>query len=271
MNLDNIKDIIEKAGSDAMEQTTERRNMLKSFGAKVALASIPVLGSSLFNKASAQTTNNVITALNDALQMEYLQAEFYKQALAVENLIPANLRSSFEKIAADENGHISLITYLIDSLSGNTTTAGTYDFTGGNGLGGPYSKVLTNYWEFLEVAQVLKETCLRSYKTLLITFIPNNTVMNNMVNIHSTEARHAAFIRILRKDFDVKPWVTRNESGINKPAAVAPYAGEENIQQGNMNITDINGYKISVDIATESFDEPITKENAADIFNKFMM
>ncbi len=275
MNFEHIKNIIEQTEAGALEQKAERRGMLKSLGVKMAAVTVPLLASSLFNKAKAQTTGNIVAALNDALQIEYLNAEFYKRALAAEGLMTDNLKTHFGKIGADDAAHVGLIKYLLDGLSGPISAMpSTYDFSGGKGKGGPFPNVFGDYDEFLQIAQILKDASVRAYKTLLLTFIPENSVMHNMVNIHSVEARHSAFIRIMRKESptsSIKPWITGNNSNIGDPFAVQVYAGEDNILQNGIDITNINGYKIRLSTATESFDEPLTREKAMAIFDKFIV
>lgn len=275
MNSENIKDIIEQAGSGALEQKTERRGMLKTFGAKVAAISLPILASSYFNKAKAQTTENIIAALNDALLMEFINAEFYKQAMAAEGLMNDALKPQFAKIGADDEAHSVLIRIVIDNLGGEPMAAPSgYDFTGGKGNGGPYPNVFTDYEEFLQVAQILKDTTLRRYKSLLGTFIPENDMVTTIINIHSVEARHSAHIRSMRYNppiLPIKPWITSSNSYLSDPFGIPVYANEDNILQAGINMTDVNGYKIRVNTATEAFDEALTKEAAMAIFNKFIL
>ena len=66
----------------------------------------------------------------------------------------------------------------------------------------------------------------------------------------------------------VKPWITGKDSGIG-PAAQAAYDGEELATQAGILITNINGKDIPVEAATESFDEPLTKEQVTAIVTPF--
>ena len=69
---------------------------------------------------------------------------------------------------------------------------------------------------------------------------------------------------------DVKPWVTGKESGIGS-AVQASYNGEENTTQAGVNIVNINGQNISVDAASEAFDEPLTKNQILQIVSPFIV
>ena len=268
MNFDSIKHIIEKADAGAFDKTAERRDMLKSIGTKVLAASVPVFAASFFNKATAQTTSNIVTGLNRLLRIKRLLHAFFKAGNETEQLIPAHLADSYKKIEEDDQLHINLIIYLIDSLSGavDPEPAG-YDFTGQ----GAFPEVFSSYDDYIVVAQVLKDTSVRAYKGILPTFIPKDDIINNIINMHSVEARHSAYIRLMRKDFGAKQWITGNKSGIYQPGAVPSYANEENTMQAGIQITNINGFAISADAASEAFDEPFIIEHSMPIFDKYIL
>ena len=78
MNFRNILKEIEQADPKIYEQTSGRREILKSFGAKVAVAALPLAVSSLFvnKKAYGKTTDTIIGTLNFALQISYFQYNF---------------------------------------------------------------------------------------------------------------------------------------------------------------------------------------------------
>lgn len=269
MNFDSIKDIIEKADAGAFEKTAERRGMLKSMGGKILLASAPLLASSFLNKANAQTTNNVVASLNQLLKIERLLYAFYKTANEVDAgwLIPKDHAASFKKIENDDQLHVKNILYLIDSLSGAADPEpADYDFTGG----GLFPEVMTKYADFLSVAQMLKDTSLRAYKGILLTFIPKDVVLSIAMGMHSVEAKHAAYVRIQRRPWGVKPWITGNETGIKQPGAVPNYANDENTTQAGIQIIDINGFGTTAAAASEAFDEPLIPYDSMPLFNKFI-
>src|SRR5437868_6401073 len=98
MNIRNILQEIGKADPEVYEQLSDRRGMLKSFGAKVAVAALPLAAGSLFKKAYGKTTNAQIDALNYLLQLEYFQYTFYRTANNTVGLIPAGDLPGFQKI-----------------------------------------------------------------------------------------------------------------------------------------------------------------------------
>ncbi|MFB5944244.1 ferritin-like domain-containing protein [Albibacterium profundi] len=107
--------------------------------------------------------------------------------------------------------------------------------------------------------------------------IGNKDVLTAALNIHSVEARHASHLRQMRKArggaaASLKPWITgANDTGIGA-AVDAVYEGEDNKNQAGVEIDQLNGAggKISVNAATESFDEPLTAEAVLAIVSPFI-
>ncbi|WP_423148562.1 ferritin-like domain-containing protein [Rubrolithibacter danxiaensis] len=278
MNILNIIEEIEKTDADIYERLSPRRRVLKSFtafGSKIALASLPLALGSMFKKAYGQTANSVIDVLQFALTLEYLENEFYQNAFTVNpSLIPAGpAQGAIAAIRDHEKAHVDFLKSTITALGSTPVSKPTFDFSAGNGSGnGPFKDVYTNYDLFLAVAQTFEDTGVRAYKGQAPALVQQNAILEAALNIHSVEARHASHIRQMRKarGADVKPWITGKESGIGA-AVQASYDGEENTKQANVEITNINGFEISADAASEAFDEPLTKEQILAIVNPFIV
>ena len=77
--------------------------------------------------------------------------------------------------------------------------------------------------------------------------------------------------RVYGSGVDVKPWITGVNSGVSPSSLVAAnYAGEDLTTQATINIVGINGMSISVNAATEAFDEPLTKDQVLAIVSAFI-
>ncbi|MEO6818102.1 MAG: ferritin-like domain-containing protein [Ginsengibacter sp.] len=283
MNLLNIISEIEKTDPEIYDRLDTRRNAMKSFAnksGKVALAAIPFALGSMFKKAYAGTRSPddiIVDTLNFALTLEYLESEFYKQAVAT-NIIPtAAARAALTVIRDHEVAHVAFLITAIKGAGGMpipVLTAANFDFT----AGGLFPTVFTDYGYMLAVAQTFEDTGVRAYKGQAANLISNSAYLTAALQIHSVEARHAAHLREMRKALgalvpagvDVKPWITLSQSGIGTQAVQATYAGEDNVTQAGVLITNIGGNMISAVAASESFDEPLTKEAVLAIVAPFI-
>ena len=266
MNLQNIISEIEKVDPEIYERTSTRRDVFKNFlglSGKVALTALPFAFGSMIQKAYGSPTgvSTVVDVLNFALKLEYLEYNFYKKgvdtALIQLQAVGAPL-TALTTIRNHENDHVTFLRDAITSAGGVPVSfvEADFDFT----ADGTFPTVFTNYDTFLAVAQTLEDTGVRAYKGQAANLQSNRTVLTAALNIHSVEARHASHIRQMRKarGASVKPWITGNDSGGIGAAVAGNYSGEQNVVQSGVTITNINGFTISTDAATESFDEPLT-------------
>ncbi len=299
MNLQNIINEIETVDPEVYEKLDTRRSAMKSFanmGSKIALAALPLALGGMFKKAYAQTPADVLDVLQFALTLEYLEAEFYNRTNAAPGLtttLTGAARTAYQKIAADENAHVTFLRNTITAAGGVPIAKPTFDFTGGGGSGtGPLSginSVFVNYVVNLAVAQTFEDTGVRAYKGQAPRLINNNDALQAALQIHSVEARHAAHIRTMRRAYaeanggnanaaipagvTLKPWITLNQSGIADPFAAfvqGSYNGEELTTQAGVQTTSIGGQTYSAATASESFDEPLTKAQVTTIITPFL-
>lgn len=276
MNLNNVITEIEKVDPEIYDRLDGRREAIKkysSYAGKLALLAVPFGLGSMLKKAYGQTPPSIISVLNFALTLEYLEAEFYTRAVAVPGLVPAGVATTiFTTIRDHENAHVAFLRSAISASGGTPVAKPNFDFSGGNGsMTGPYAAVFTNYDILLAVSQAFEDTGVRAYKGQAGALISNNDVLTAALRIHSVEARHASTIRRIRKERGaaVKPWITGNNAG-GVPGVDAVYAGEENTMQATINITGIEA-GVSVDDATEAFDEPLTMAQVLAIVDPFII
>jgi len=284
MNLFGIIEEIQKIDPDFNDRISPRRAAIKnitSFGSKVAVAALPFALGTIFQKAyGGPIPQNIIDALNFALKLEFLESAFYTKGLSVSGLVPTgNDNTVITTLSNHEKAHVAFLqTTLGTAAIAQTTqgTNGTYDFTGG----GKFPTAVSNYDAFLAVACGFEDTGIRAYKGQVPVMIGNQTFLTAALAIHSVEARHAAAIRQLRAARpasafltpagSIKPWITgANDSGT---ALLANnYAGEDNVVQGSVTITTLNGASgtIAVNAATEAFDEPLTSAQVLTVLGPF--
>jgi len=283
MNINHILNEMNKVDADLYDRIDTRRSALRDFAnmsGKVALAAVPIAFGSLFKKAYAGTTGVADAAeiLNYALTLEYLEAEFYSMALLSPNLIPAGAASqAIQTISKHETAHVNFLISAIGAVGGTPVDKPTFDFSAGNGTGeGPFKTVFSDFGLFLSVAQTFEDTGVRAYKGRAAELVGAGAYLTAALQIHSVEARHAAHIRQMRKNYgsgvgNVKPWITGNMSGINTPLVQPSYNGEDNTTIAGVPIVNINGFSISADAASESFDEPLSPADVLAIIDGFIV
>jgi len=278
MNLQNIFNKIEEVDPEVYKKMDTRRTAMKDFASmagKVTIASLPFVVGSMFKKAyGAAPSRSVTDVLNFALTLEYLEATFYNMGTSMlGGSFGANEKAGLAIITYNENHHVTFLQSAI-TAAGATPVAQSsfaYDYT----AGGNFKDVFTNYDTFLGVAQTFEDTGVRAYKGQA-GYLIGNPVLTAALNIHSVEARHAAFLRQVRhiRGVKIKPWITGaglSASGIPIAAVNPTYAGEDNTQQNGGDIVGVGMHsKITMDAATECFDEPLTTDQVVAIAKNFI-
>jgi rubrerythrin len=266
MDLQNIFTAIEKTDPEIYQRLDTRRTAMKSFanvGRVLAMSAIPIALGSMFKKAYGRTPADVIGVLQFALLLENLESAFYKKALTdAAALFPTPAaKAAFETISAHESAHVALLEETIKALGGTIGTTPTFDFT----AGGDIPSTFTSYATLLTVAQAFEDTGVRAYKGQAGNLQENSTVLTVALQIHSVEARHAAHIRRMRLQ---KGWITL--ANTDSELIASSYAGEDVDVQEGVTITGINSL-VDKNAATESFDEPLAKQQVTDIVTKFIV
>ena len=289
MNFKHILSEIEKSDPEVYEKLSDRRQVLKGFGAKVAMVALPFALGSMFKKAYGQTSKPVVDSLNLALEFEYLEYTYYRQGNNTGGLISATDLPGFKAIEAQEKAHIDFLNKTITELGGipfkpknytaPTTVApyvpAAYDFT----KGGTYTP-FSDYRTFLILAQIFEDTGLHALQGQMPELLSNNGVLQQAFRLQATEARHAAFVRLVRRLAPINaaetpaPWITNNI-----PPTIplqTYYLGEDNVEQNGIVTTTLpNIYyadgvmpKIS---ATAAFDEPFDKTKVLSLIAGFKL
>lgn len=251
------------------EAVVNRRRALVEagrLGARALVASVPLALASVARPVFGQAMPPTVTeALNFALVLEYLEAEFYRLVLA-SGVTTSTRRPTFEAIEAHETAHVA---FLQSVLGDDAVPSPTFDFTA-DGRFDPFPDRVGANPTHLLLAQVFEDTGVGAYKGQVATLLGTD-VLGAALQIHSVEARHAAFVRGARSRAE---WITpdANDTAIVQFNAV--YANETNIrhdveaQQLGLEVTRAN----IPDAAAESaFDEPLTMEEVQAIIAPFIV
>lgn len=266
MNIFKIIQDIEKTDPEVYQRLASRREAFSgfgSFGKKVAMAAVPLAMGSMFKKAYGQSANTVLDVLNFALTLEYLEAEFYMQGLASPALNFDDTRAFFESVRDNEIAHVAFLKSAIEGAGGTPVAKPTFDFS----AKGNFPTWNTDLQTFMTLSQAFEDTGVRAYKGQAGNLAGNPAVLTAALQIHSVEARHASIVRRIR---GLKGWITGGPEGEMVPAPAEPiYAGEAEVVQAGVNIPTVAN--VSVESATEAFDEPLSKQAVLDIASLFIV
>jgi hypothetical protein len=281
MNFLHILDDIAEVDADVYDRLDTRRKAMSHFasvGRKLTAGALPVALAALFKKAYGAMPADVLDVLNFALTQELLEIEVYTTGYKGVTFPDAKSKELIEIIIDHENKHAKFLQTTITALGGAPIPKPKFDVTGGSGTyNGPFKDAYTNYPFFLGVVQTFEDTGVRAYKGQAPRLLGTGDILTGALRIHSVEARHAAQIRKMRREYlnmmNVKPWITGSDPGLGdkNPLVAKNYMGEDNTNQAGIMITNINNKGISMNAATESFDEPLTKEQVLDIVRPFIV
>ncbi|HKL34752.1 MAG TPA: ferritin-like domain-containing protein [Salegentibacter sp.] len=275
--MDIIKFLDEFTSESLTKKASSRREMLGSLGnlgKKAAMVAVPFGLASTSGKAFAQSGNDATSALQLALTLEYLEAEFYIKALD-SGVLPSGGKAEavYNQISKHESAHV---TFLQTGLGDNSVESPEFDFT----AGGAFDPFNPNndlaYAQLLALAQAFEDTGVRAYKGQAANLMGTD-FLTPALQIHSVEARHASEIRRLRADVinestneNALGWITLDNRGPGMPEATqAVYDGEENVTQAGVNLVNATGF--SAESVSQSYDEPISGDVAQQIASLFIV
>ena len=143
----------------------------------------PMLSSAAAAISSTKSKKNDVRILNYALTLEFLEAEFYKQAVANKAFTNENYESFARTVADHEAKHVS---FLRKALGSAAVKKPSFDF----------GAAVTDATKFAATAQILEDTGVRAYAGQGPNIL-QRPIVAAALSIHSVEARHAAWIRFL--------------------------------------------------------------------------
>lgn len=274
MNL--LKFLNQFSTENLTNKKNNRREALKQFGKlgrDLAVVSSP-LALALTPTASvkAQSSgNSAVDALQLALTLEYLEAEFYIKALD-SGVIPGGTRAEkvYMQISKHESAHVDFLIAGLEGAGADPVEKPDFDFTA-DGTFDPFNENGTGqetaYAQLLALAQAFEDTGVRAYKGQAGN-VQGSDFLTVALQIHSVEARHASEIRRLR---GLEGWITQDERGPNMPAQTqAVYDGEDNLVQGGVNLSGMFNDFGGNDAITQAFDEPMAGDTASTIASLFI-
>ena len=165
----------------------------QSFMIKGALAAGTVYGvatvAPFVSEAIAQEGGGDVDILNFALTLEYLEAAFYEMGLKNVKGLDGDAKELATTLQENEAEHVQALTEAIKGLGGTPTKAPGVDF----------ADAFSSQKAFLKTAQTFEDLGVSAYNGAA-TQIKSKEVLGSAGAIVQIEARHAAAIRLLRKE-----------------------------------------------------------------------
>jgi hypothetical protein len=285
MNLYHLLTEIEAVDPEVYARFDGRRSVFRHLGAvgrRLTTAAVPAVAASLFSRAYGQTSTlpaDVAQTLNMALQLEYLELNFYNLALSSGLNLSADNHAAITLLRNDEANHVQTLRTVLGAQAIPALPASAFDFTGGKGgqRAPAFPDIFTNPNVFLAVAQVLEDLGVRSYKGQAPALFSNKAVLELALNIHTVEARHSSHLRTMRRGGAQSPpsnnnaapksWIYYNDNGGPIPSVFAPvygagnpafsFPGEENTIQSGLQLSISLGALMPDWTVSEAFDEPL--------------
>ena len=161
------------------------------FLARATLSAGAIIGagshSPFVSGAIAQSGGGDVDILNFALTLEYLEAAFYKEAVAKTKGLSADVKKLAQELGANEAEHVDALTAAIEGAGGKPVKQPGVDF------GGAFADEKT----FLKFANIFEDTGVSAYNGAA-PMIESKEVLGAAGSIVQVEARHAALIRLER-------------------------------------------------------------------------
>lgn len=110
------------------------------------------------------------------------------------------------------------------------------------------------------------------YLTAVQMLVTNKAFRTDAVNMATTNARHAAHVRMLRRNLgvDMMAWIVGTEPNSIVGEIKKAYQNEDNTTQLKVSTVGINGFAISFNAATGAFDEPMAEADAKIFMTPFI-
>ena len=170
--------------AEHVDPTTRAAFLRKAgLGAGAVLGGGAVMGALPSLASAASIPSSDIAILNFALTLEYLEAEFYAQAVA-KGSFTGDTNTFARTVAAHESAHVK---FLQGALGTKAVKKPSFDF----------KDTVTDQTKFEATATVLEDTGVQAYLGQ-VGNIKNKKILAAAGSILPVEARHAAWIREIR-------------------------------------------------------------------------
>jgi len=209
---------------------------------------------------------DVLAALQLLLQVEYLQSALYTRTKAATGLVPATDTTVYDTLATHADQHLVAVTGMITTRTALPAPSPVFDFTVKGAFPG-FAFAAGQYPALQMLSQIVEDLGVRAYLGQLAALASDKVALNTALAILTVKGRHASEVRRLR---GTQGWITGNSRGDLPLFAQAVYDGEENVQQGTVNVASLAGQFGATVGATQAFDEPLTTAQVTTILSLFV-
>ncbi len=255
-------------------QTLSRKEALDKISAaakKLAVALTPFLAVAAFTeKAHAQFRKlDIVRILNILLQMEFMLELFYLIAVLNDDLIPDTYQRSIDTIKVHHQNHVLYLKSIIRRLKTQTNPAPQISCNFNTDNLNPKN----SFDDFLQIAQVLEDASTSLYKKYtpkLRELGFNEILLRDMLRTHTAEARHAAYIRLIRNKRglqELSPWISSTANNAVLPPMQEIYINEDNVKQHEIQVPSVTS--VPLPVVREAWDEPCDGEPINRLFKLF--
>lgn len=257
---------------DNMDISHTRKEAMSKLGKavkKLVLASIPIVGiGASVEKAKAQYSQEleIGRVLNILLQMEFLLKNFYIYADIDNAVIPDATTQILRLFKKHHTKHILKIKRRINVLKlpvkASPKLSSTYSIENLDPKG--------SYDDFLQLAQVLNDASTSLYKKCIDELVSLDcppSIHRTLLLMHTLEARHTAYIRVIRSERgvdDIKPWIS-NTTDTNVLSVFNDiYENEDNTTHFDIDVS--SNTSVPISSVQEAWDEPCSDEAINNLF-----
>ena len=259
--------------SEALDPVLSRREAVRAgagAGSKIVsalgLGAIPLALAAMARDAEAQTSADLMDALQFLLLIEQVTVTLHLKALSAAGFVPSTAFPLFQAVHAHDADHVTLVSNMISSLNGTPADPPTFDWTAKGNFPG-FAFASGQYATYLIIAQGLADLAVRAYKGQAARMTVNTSVMTQTLVIHTVEGRHAGAIRRVRTK---NAWIT-GASRDDLPVFFQPvYDGEDATVHDGFDAATLAASDGGTASVTEAFDEPMTTAQASAIINAFL-
>lgn len=234
--------------------------------AALGFGAIPLALAAMARSASAQTTTDLMDALQFLLLVTQMQQELHIRAASSSGFIPSTDTNVMAAMRIQDGLQGQSIGSTISALNGIPNDKPTFDWTAKGAFPG-FNFVSGQYPTYQIIAQGLEDLGVRAFKGQIARMTANTIVMTQTSTLGSVQGRHAAELRRIRGK---KAWITGN-SRDDLPAVFQPvYNGEEATVHAGADSAPLAAANGGTSAVTEAFDEPLTKAQANAVISLFV-